>query len=175
MTEPGQVNYLIKRPRYLVFSFYAVNYVLLASSAANALTFGDDVIGGKEIDRSAAKNAAVRGLAILAVTLPCFLHAFTRRGGILINNIIVVVKLAILCSFPIMAVCVLSGVTTSNHAAANLSPTNSFRHVHSNIDSYTQGILAVFYAYSGYNQANYVGSSVFSCHKLLMSARFFVR
>ncbi|KAH7389905.1 amino acid permease-domain-containing protein [Pyrenochaeta sp. MPI-SDFR-AT-0127] len=150
------VNYLIKRPKFLVLSFYAVNYVLLASSAVNALTFGDDIMGEKGNDRAATKDAAARAIAILAVTLPCFLHAFTRRGGILLNNAIVVVKIAILCAFPVMAICVLSGVINSNHAAANLSPSNSFSRVHSNVDSYTQGILAVFYSYSGYNQANYI-------------------
>ncbi|KAF1844356.1 uncharacterized protein K460DRAFT_343641 [Cucurbitaria berberidis CBS 394.84] len=55
-----------------------------------------------------------------------------------------------------MAICVLSGVANTNHAEENLNISKSFSHAHSNIDSYTQGILAVFYAYSGYNQANYV-------------------
>jgi amino acid transporter len=84
------------------------------------------------------------------------LHAFTRRGGILLNDIIVVVKVAILCFFPIMAICVLSGVADTNHVAEDLKGSNSFSQIHSDVDSYTQGILAVFYAYSGYNQANYV-------------------
>lgn len=128
----------------------------MASSAANALSFGDDVIGNQGVDRGALKDAAARGLAIIAVTLPCFLHAFTRRGGIILNNIFVVVKVAILCTFPIMAVCVLAGVVDSNHAPQNLSLANSFSGARSDVDSYTQGILAVLYAYSGYNQANYV-------------------
>jgi amino acid transporter len=151
-----KVHYLIKRPRFLVLSCYAVNYIFLASSAANALSFGDDIVGGEGADRGALRDAAARGLAILAVTLPCFLHAFTRRGGILINNIFVVFKIAILCVFPVMAICVLAGVVDSNHAAQNLSSQNSFANARSDVDSYTQGILAVMYAYSGYNQANYV-------------------
>ncbi|OAK99544.1 amino acid transporter [Phaeosphaeriaceae sp. SRC1lsM3a] len=150
------VNYLLKRPRFFVLSFYAINYIFLASSAANALSFGDDIIGDQGTNRGALKDAAARGLAVLAVTFPCFLHAFTRRGGILLNNVVVVVKVAILCTFPIMAICVLAGVVDSNHAQRNLSPTNSFSGARSDIDSYTQGILAVLYAYSGYNQANYV-------------------
>ncbi|KAF2026522.1 hypothetical protein EK21DRAFT_92359 [Setomelanomma holmii] len=68
-------------------------------------------------------DAAARGLAILAVTFPCFLHAFTRRGGILLNNLFVVVKVAILCIFPIMAVCALAGVANTNYAAHNLNQT----------------------------------------------------
>jgi len=137
-------------------SFYAAFYILLASTAANALSFGDDIIGGQGTTRGATKDAAARGLAILAVTFPCFLHAFTRRGGILLNNSIVIVKVAILCTFPIMAICVLSGVTNSNHAADNLSASKSFSDIHPDVDSYTQGILAILYAFSGYNSANYV-------------------
>jgi amino acid transporter len=66
------------------------------------------------------------------------------------------IKVAILCTFPIMAVCVLAGVVDSNHAKQNLDFEHSFSNARSDVDSYTQGILAVLYAYSGYNQANYV-------------------
>lgn len=97
----------------------------------------------------------------MAVTFPCFLHAFTRRGGIILNNIVVVVKVAILCTFPIMAICVLAGVVDTNHAKQNLSLTHSFSGARADVDSYVQGILAVLYAYSGYNQANYVSQSSF--------------
>lgn len=136
----------------------------MASSAANALSFGDDVIGGQRVDRSPGRDAAARGLAILAVSFPCLLHAFTRRGGILLNNAIVTVKVAILCAFPVMAICALSGVAHTNHAMENLSASNAFSGAHWNIDSYTQGVLAVFYAYSGYNQANYVCHCLTSFH-----------
>ena len=86
------MNYLLKRPKFFALSFYAINYIVLASSATNALSFGDDVIGDQGTDRGSTKDAAARGLAILAVTFPCFMHAFTRRGGILLNNFFVVVK-----------------------------------------------------------------------------------
>jgi hypothetical protein len=158
-TYARQVHYLVKRPKYLVLSIYAFNYILLASSAANSLAFGDDIIGQQGTDRGAAKDAAARGLAILAVSVPCFLHAFTRRGGILLNNIIVTVKVAILCAFPVMAICVLSGVASSDYAKENMGFSKSFSDAHSDMDRYTQGVLAVLYTYSGYNSANYV------CHQ----------
>ncbi|KAF2825914.1 amino acid transporter [Ophiobolus disseminans] len=154
------VHYLLRRPKFLILSCYAINYILLASSTANALSIGDDIIGEQGTDRGALKDAFARGLAILAVTLPCFVHAFTRRGGILINNIFVVVKIAILCVFPVMAICVLAGVVNSNHASHNLAPQNAFANARSDLDSYTQGVLSILYAYNGYNQANYVLAEV---------------
>lgn len=93
---------------------------------------------------------------MVAVTLVCLFHAFTRRGGIILNNVVVVMKVAVLCVFPILAICVLAGVSDSNHAADNLTPKNAFASVHSDLDSYVQGCLAILYAYNGYNQANYV-------------------
>ncbi|KAF2747233.1 amino acid transporter [Sporormia fimetaria CBS 119925] len=150
------VGYLVKRPKYLIYCIYGLNYILLASSAANAVSFGDDVMGGSGTDRSAAKDHAARGIAMVVVTLACCLHAFTRRGGILLNNFIVVLKILILCSIPIMAICALGGVSNTNHAKANMSPSNAFTDVHSDVDRYVQGTLAILYAYNGYNQANYV-------------------
>ena len=140
----------------MILCVYGLNYIFLASSAANALAFGDDVIGGAGTERSAAKDNAARGIAIVAVTFCCMLHAFTRRGGIVLNNIVVVVKLMILLSFPIMAFCVLGGVSDTNHAKANMSSSNAFADVHSDVDGYVQGTLAILFAYNGYNQANYV-------------------
>jgi hypothetical protein len=93
---------------------------------------------------------------MVAVTAACCVHAFTRRGGIIINNVFVIVKLLILCAFPVMAICVLAGVSDSNHASANMHPSNAFSDVHQNVDGYVQGTLAILYAYNGYNQANYV-------------------
>jgi hypothetical protein len=60
-----------------------------------------------------------------------------------------------------MAICVLGGVTESNYAKENMSASTSFADIRGDVDSYTQGVLAVLYAYSGYNQANYVSSPCF--------------
>lgn len=95
-----------------------------------------------------------------AVTLACLLHAFTRRGGIALNNVMVVVKLMILTTFPIMAICALAGVENTNHAAENMNPSKAFEDAHSNVDGYVQGILGILFAYNGYNQANYVRTSL---------------
>jgi amino acid transporter len=147
---------MLKRPKFLVLCLYGLNYIFFASSAANALSFGDDAIGEKNTDRGAGKDAAARGLAMIVVTLACLLHAFTRRGGIILNNIIVVAKVAILCIFPIMAICVLAGVADTDHAAENLKPANAFADPSNSVSAYVQGILAILFAYNGYNQANYV-------------------
>jgi amino acid transporter len=140
----------------LILCVYGLNYIFVASSAPNALSFGDDVIGGAGTDRSAAKDNAARGIAMVAVTFCCCLHAFTRRGGIVLNNIVVVVKLMILCAFPIMAFCALGGVADTNHAKANMSASNAFDDARTNVDGYVQATMAILFAYNGYNQANYV-------------------
>jgi amino acid transporter len=153
----------------LILCVYGLNYIFLASSAANALSFGDDVIGGAGTDRSAAKDNAARGIAMVAVTFCCLLHAFTRRGGIMLNNIVVVLKLMILCSFPIMAFCVLGGVSDTNHAKSNMAASNAFAEAHSNVDGYVQGTLAILFAYNGYNQANYVNSPLALADRSLLT------
>jgi amino acid transporter len=141
----------------------------MASSAPNALSFGDDIIGGAGTNRSTAEDNAARGIAIAAVTFCCLLHSFTRRGGILLNNIVVVIKLLILCSFPILAFCALGGVADTNYAKANMG-SNTFADAHSNVDGYVQGTLAILFAYNGYNQANYVSSALARCAYFLTNS-----
>jgi hypothetical protein len=75
-----------------------------------------------------------------------------------------------------MAICVLCGVIESNHAKENMRASTSFADIHGDVDSYTQGVLAVLYAYSGYNQANYVSFLYFRLlRQLFTKDRYFVR
>jgi amino acid transporter len=106
------------------------------------------------------RDAAARGIAIGVVTFSCLIHGTCRRGGILLNNIIASTKVLILFIFPVLAICALAGVGNTNNATMNMSIKNSFAGVHTNTSMYgwSNAFLSVLYAYSGFNQANYVSS-----------------
>lgn len=73
-------------------------YVLRAAGQGNDLKVGN-----------------VRGLALGVAVLACFIHAFSRRGGIVLNNILAVFKLSVL---------LLIVVTTIIHATKSTDNTS---------------------------------------------------
>ena len=113
------------------------------------------------------RDAVVRVIAIGVVTFSCLIHGTWRRGGVLLNNIIASIKVLILCIFPVLAVCALAGVGNGNNATKNMSIKNSFAGAHASTSVYgwSNAFLSVLYAYSGFNQANYVSSRI--SHHLL--------
>ncbi|KAF2004027.1 amino acid transporter [Amniculicola lignicola CBS 123094] len=153
------VAYLVQHPKFLIICVYGLNYIVLASSAANALSFGDYTMFSTDMNTKTKDNIA-RVLAIIAVTFACAIHAFTRRGGIILNNVLASVKVLIVLTFPIMAICALAGVKDTNNAKSNLNPSTSFDGIHSTMYGYSNAFISVLYAYQGINQANYIISEI---------------
>ncbi|KAF2264189.1 amino acid transporter [Lojkania enalia] len=154
------IGYLIKRPRFFVLCIYGISFIILASNAANSLSFGDHLTHSFGIENSTTRDNVARGLAMISVTLACVIHAFTRRGGIIFNNILAVTKVLILLTFPIMAICALAGVSDTNYAKINMDPAYSFQDSHSDLYGYSNSFISVLYAYNGISQANFILSEI---------------
>jgi len=133
-------------------------------------------------------QGGVTAIAIAAITLTVFIHMFSRRGGILINNIFAVVKVLFLCAIIVMAFVYAytnAGVNykgTPNrdvaeiraNITANFATSNSFKTPNGEQGpdgaSALTAILYVFYSYSGYLQPMYVLGEVRSPRKILPKA-----
>ena len=123
-------------------------------------------------------DATVRGLAATALTAACILHALWRRGGILLNNLLAVVKVAMLLAVIVIGFAVSAGATFGNgpvhgtttdpvtgKSFSNFDPRVSFARSSNNIANYTNSLLFVVYSYSGFEQPFYVSSP---CERLIV-------
>ena len=58
-------------------------------------------------------TGTIRAIALAAATVACFSHAFSRRGGIILNNVFASIKVLILLFIIIIAIMVPFGVFQS--------------------------------------------------------------
>jgi amino acid transporter len=96
-----KLEYIYKKPAFMMTSMFGILFIVLGSLAGNAVAFGIYVMiaAGKDpIDNSDNnyQKGPVIGLAISVMTICCLFHISTRRGGILINNAFAVAKVGIL-------------------------------------------------------------------------------
>ena len=143
-----------QRTVLLVTCVFAAGYILVGNMAGNCLIFG---IRTLEAANSPVTNSAVRGLAVAAATFSCVLHSFCRRGGIYLGNFFAVIKVMMLLLMIITAICAWAGAFhTATYASQNMAVNKSFSEASNDSYGYTKAFLAVIFAWSGFDQPNYV-------------------
>ena len=143
--------------------------------AGNCLIFGIRTLEAADLR---VTNPRVRGLAIGAATVGCGIHAFSRRGGIWLGNAFALVKVCMLLMMIILGVCAWTGMFESSmFVEDNLAAKNSFKHPTSDPYGYVKAFLSMIFAWSGFDQPNYVRTFLFQTFDYLLTdeSRFSVK
>lgn len=159
----GELNYLqflFKRPKYFIICVYGLLFIVIGNMAGNAIAFGDYILTAAGQENPS--RAAVRGIALGIVTFTCLLHGIWRKGGIWLNNIFAVLKIATLIFIIVVGFCALGGTfdAKANNAQTNYAIDQSFHKTSNSSYGYAEGFLAVIFAYTGFSQSNYVLSEI---------------
>ena len=108
-------------------------------------------------------DAAVRGLAIAALTTACLLHAVSRKGGIYLNNAFAFMKVTILLLIIVAGLAKLGGASLGSNSAVptnNFDVHTSFSQPRKDVPSYATSLVYALYPYTGFMQPFYVLSEV---------------
>lgn len=150
-----QLKDIFKRPAFLSTCVFGVIFVLLGTSAMNALSFGIRI--QEAAGHPTPDNFTSRGIAIAAVTFAVILHGIWRQAGLFLNNTFAMIKILMLLVIIITGFSSWGGAFHANTASAsNFNVHNSFKDTARNSTGFAEGFLAVLFAYGGFNQANYV-------------------
>ncbi|KAK7416811.1 hypothetical protein QQX98_005004 [Neonectria punicea] len=161
----GDLNYLqyvYRKPAYrkdtVLFStcLFGIAFIALGNMAGNSISFATRVLHAAGNDDP--KNGTVRGIAIAVATFTCFIHTFSRRGGIFLNNVLAIIKVMILLLIIVTAIVVGAGglTKTKNVITENTSPKNAFDNASTDANGYAQAFLSIIFSFSGFEQPNYV-------------------
>jgi hypothetical protein len=121
----------------------------------NAIAFATAVIeAAGQLDHP-NREAIIRGIAIGTAAAACFLHGVWRQGGIYLNNLLAVVKIAILLLMFILGMLAYGKVFShaSDHQFPAPIPATESK---AGAYTYAESFLAIIFAFGGFNQANYV-------------------
>ncbi|OAR02392.1 hypothetical protein LLEC1_07098 [Akanthomyces lecanii] len=160
----GELHYLqsvFPAPRYrkgtviLVGVMFGISFICVGNMASNCIDCALRLcqLAGED-DPGRAK---VRGIAIAIATATCFIHAFSRRGGIFLNNIFAVVKFLFLLSMVVATwVVVGSPGGLKRFADETQLQTRSSPNSEDEGTSAAQAFLFVVFAFFGFDQPSYV-------------------
>ncbi|KIW62550.1 hypothetical protein, variant 1 [Phialophora macrospora] len=176
----GDLNYLkyvyqkpAYRPDTLLFiaSLFGISFIILGNMAGNAISFGMRIL---EASNTEVTNGAVRGIAIAASVVACFIHTFSRKGGILLSSLFAVIKICMMLFIIVTAICYGTGtfpdlpdstIDRDETLSQNLSPSHAFSESSSSANGYAQAFLAIIFAFGGFEQPNYVLGEISRPHR----------
>src|SRR5690349_21085274 len=120
---------------------YGIPFILLGNLAGNSLALGSFAMHAAGKDPDSAKGQVI-GIAIGCLSAACLLHMFSRRGGILMNNIFAVIKVTLLVVIIILGFLKAGGVHLGNSPKAtdNFHVSESFAGSTSDLPSYTTSL-----------------------------------
>jgi amino acid transporter len=161
----GDLNYLqyvYRKPAYrkntvlMSTCIFAIAFIIFGNMAGNSISFATRVLYAADIKDPS--DGAVRGIAIGIAILTCFIHAFSRRFGILLNNVLAVLKVCILLLIIVTAIVVaLGGLEhTANVISDNTASDQSFKGASDDVNGYAFSFLTIMFSFSGFEQPNYV-------------------
>jgi len=151
------MEYVYHKPRFLATCLYGIPFICLGNMASNAVLFGEAIYIA--ITNRTPSNGAVRGIAIAVATLACFLHIYSRKLGIYMNNGFGFTKAVMLLMLIIVGIISFAGglpTKTIKNAEDNFEHHADFLSPPSGSYGYASSFLAIIFAYGGFNQANYV-------------------
>jgi hypothetical protein len=140
---------------------YGIPFILLGNLAGNALAFGSFVIHATGRKPDEAKGEVI-GIAVGGLSAACLLHMFSRRGGIIMNNIFAVIKVSLLVVLIVLGFLKAGGVVLggSPKATKNFRVPGSFDGASTDFSGYSTSLQYIMYSYSGFLQPFYVLAEV---------------
>lgn len=120
--------------------------------AGNSISFAVRVLQATHPGIAAADvhGPTVRGIAIAVATATCFTHAISRRGGILLNNVLALVKVGILLLIIITSIVVAArgfkdeaGNVVQNVIGDNTSGSSAFSDASNEANGYAHAFLSI--------------------------------
>ena len=160
-----QLEYILPKVRHLTSCFYGIPFLALGNLAGNAIAIGVVIMraAGRKDDR-----VTILGIAIAIVSASVLIHVFSRRGGILVNNVFGIVKILILLTM------IGLGFWYKPVASSSARPEEAALHLpwsfyvggddithRRYVTDYIKAFGYVFYSYSGFQQPFYVISEAY--------------
>ncbi|KAL9025552.1 MAG: hypothetical protein Q9196_005646 [Gyalolechia fulgens] len=161
------LEHIYDSPQFRTTCIYGFIFIVFGNLCGNAIALGMYVLQAADMDVDAPLS---RGIAVVALTAACVLHAGWRRGGIVVNNVLAVIKIGILLAIIGIGFAYAAGASFGNNSGekapvitakeTNFNVHKSFSNVQGDFASYANAIMFTIYSFGGFKQPFYVMSEV---------------
>ncbi|EGW32422.1 high-affinity methionine permease [Spathaspora passalidarum NRRL Y-27907] len=165
--EKNYLEYMFKKPKFLVTAMYASYVFFLGWAAGNSIVVGEYILNaaGKEVTQWNS-----RGIGIAVITFAFLINAIHIKTGLFLANALGVFKVFIVLFITVTGWVALGGGIKSN----NFQPTHNFTDAFKGTTPTAFGIVNALYnviwSYVGYSNANYALGEIKNPHKVLRLA-----
>ncbi|KAF9048972.1 high affinity methionine permease [Panaeolus papilionaceus] len=152
--EKNYLEYLIRKPRFLITSVFASNGVLLAWAAGNSLVFGEYILLAANVQPT---RWTLRWVGFACITFAFLLHGTAMKWGLRLQNFLGVFKVIVLLFVIITGFVALGGhmkVDKPNNF------TNAFEGTTASASSFCLSLYNVIWSYIGFSNVNYALAEV---------------
>jgi amino acid transporter len=89
---------------------FGISFICIGNMAGNCIQCALRIVEAANPEKNVGdlSESTIRGIAIVIAIFPCLIHAFSRRGGILLNNLLAFIKVLMLI-FMIIATWAVAG------------------------------------------------------------------
>ncbi|KAM5539761.1 hypothetical protein V8D89_006574 [Ganoderma adspersum] len=155
--EKNYLEYLVRRPKYLITALYAANGVLLGWASGNSVVFGDYLLTAGNVTDSGKYDWKPRLIGWAGLTFAFVLHGTKLRWGLRLLNVLGVIKVII-----VIIVIITGFVALGGHLKVpkphNFS--HAFEGTTASAPSFCLSLYNVIWSYIGFSNVNYALSEV---------------
>ncbi|KII84566.1 hypothetical protein PLICRDRAFT_57546 [Plicaturopsis crispa FD-325 SS-3] len=160
--EKNYLEYIYRRPKFLATCIYATYSMLIGSSSANSIVFGEYVLHALDITPS-QWNA--RFIAVACLTFVFILHGTFLTAGLRLQNGLGFFKLLVLLTIAVFGVFHLAGVPgfavrDGYEVSHNLRWSEMWEGSGTGANAFVESLYNVIWSFIGYSNANYALSEI---------------
>ncbi|TDL24533.1 amino acid transporter [Rickenella mellea] len=159
--EKNYLEFIFRRPKFLMTCIYAMLALFIGFSSANAVVLGEYVMHAFSIEPNRVNT---RLFGVFALTIGFLLHSLKLQWGLRLQNALGVFKLFVLLGIALCGLLCLAGIPGFNLDAErrphNFDMERIWEGTRLDANSFVTGLFNVIWSFIGYSNANYALSEV---------------
>ena len=151
----GEKNYLefvYRRPRFLVTGLYTGYVVLLGWASGNSIVFGEYILNAAKVEVTRWNQ---RGVGMACITSAFLIHGLALKWGLRLQNLLGTIKLIIIVIIVLGGFIALGGHVKLPEDEKPHNFTNAFEGTTGSAYGVVTALYNVIWSYIGYSNANY--------------------
>ncbi|GMM37897.1 Mup1 protein [Saccharomycopsis crataegensis] len=153
--EKNYLEYVYKKPKFLVSAMYATYIFFLGWAAGNSIIFGEYILTAANVEVTRWNQ---RGIGVACVAFSFAIHASNFKAGVFLQNILGLFKLIIVLIIAITGLVALGGHI--KHAPGTANFHNAFSGGEVTGYGVVTALYNIIWSFIGYSNANYALSEV---------------
>lgn len=166
-----KVDEAYPRPRYMAVIIISLLFVFLTHWAGNCITFAKLVLQAFDPSNPNPSYHLQKFIALVMLTVVCAIHMFSRKMGIALNNFLAIYKVSLVLFIIVIGFAAMAGARRRDATTATTAPDTKYGLANLSVaefayteaksmQEYASAVLGVLWAYTGWENANYVLSEV---------------